>query len=58
MKSKIILVGILLLSLQSFSQTEKFDALLKENITDDGVVNYKNINKEELATFINYLAKV
>jgi len=58
MKSKIILVGILLLSLQSFSQTEKFDALLKENITEDGVVNYKNINKEELATFINYLAKV
>ncbi len=56
MKSKIILAGLLFISVQLFAQTEDFDALLKENITDAGVVNYKTIDKNKLKAYTNYLA--
>jgi hypothetical protein len=59
MKFKRIAVVFLFFSFSLFSQVETFDALLKNNITNEGVVDYKNIikDKENLASYIDYLVK-
>lgn len=59
MKIKIAAIVFLLMSVSLFSQVEVFDALLKKNVTNEGVVDYKNIlkNKEKLDVYVHYLAK-
>jgi hypothetical protein len=46
-------------SLNAVSQESDFNLLLKENISNDGVVNYKSIinQKEKLVSYIQYLEK-
>lgn len=57
MKSFILWATIVFVSTMSFAQQAEFDKLLKNNITQDGVVNYKGIlkEKESLDTYIEYL---
>ena len=57
MKSIILWATMLLVSALSFGQHEGFDKLLKNNITEDGVVNYKGIIKEReiLDNYITHL---
>ena len=57
MKLVTIWVALLFVSTLSFGQEEGFDKLLKNNITEDGVVNYKGIIKERatLDAYIDYL---
>ena len=59
MKIKIAAVVFLLMSVSLFSQIEEFDTLLKNNVTKEGVVDYKKIlkNTEKLDIYINYLVK-
>lgn len=59
MKIKIAAIVFLLMSVSLFSQVEVFDALLKKNVTNEGVVDYKNMleNKEKLDIYIHYLEK-
>jgi hypothetical protein len=57
MKSIILWAKMLLMSTLSFAQHEGFDKLLENNITEDGVVNYKGIMKER-ATLDAYIAYI
>lgn len=59
MKHTIVLIGLLFVSSFSFAQIEGFDNLLKQNISSEGVVNYKGIIKDKvsLANYISYLEK-
>lgn len=57
MKLKIVLIGILFMSLASYGQLDKFDDLLKKNISEEGVVDYQGIisQKSDLTEYIFYL---
>lgn len=59
MRLSIFSLLIVLFTAQLTAQTNHFDSLLKENITNEGVVNYKGIikNKHHLDHFISYLEK-
>jgi hypothetical protein len=59
MKFKIVLIGILGVSLSSFGQLEKFDNLLDKNVSKEGVVNYKGIisHKSDLTAYVEYLKR-
>lgn len=59
MKIKIITIVLLFVSVSVFPQIEKFDDLLRNNVSTDGVVDYKNIikNKVDLNEYIDYLAR-
>jgi len=57
MKFKLALVTFLITSLFTYGQFDRFDALLKTNVSDKGVVNYEGIisQKEDLQSYISYL---
>ena len=59
MKSHFTYIIALLFTINSFAQTNQFDSLLKENISNEGVVYYKGIikNISQLNDFIGYLEK-
>lgn len=59
MKLQLTYIIALLFTINSFAQTNQFDSLLKENISNEGVVNYKSIikNISQLNDFIGYLEK-
>jgi hypothetical protein len=59
MKTQLSAILIFLISYCSYAQIEHFDTLLKENISNEGVVNYKEIikNKHHLDHYISYLEK-
>lgn len=59
MKTKIVTLAILFICFSSFAQVEKFDKFLKKNVTQEGVVDYKEIinDKASLDSYIAYLEK-
>ncbi|MEX6626914.1 DUF547 domain-containing protein [Tenacibaculum salmonis] len=56
---KIFLLFSLTFFINSFGQTSIFDNLLKEHVNNKGIVNYKNLKKDEakLDSYLNYLNK-
>ncbi|WP_139956758.1 DUF547 domain-containing protein [Flavicella sediminum] len=59
MKLHLYAIILLLFTSQLSAQVAHFDSLLKENISNEGVVNYQGIikNKHHLAHYIDYLKK-
>ncbi|WBX73540.1 DUF547 domain-containing protein [Tenacibaculum pacificus] len=56
---KIFLLFSLTFFINSFGQTSTFDNLLKEHVNNKGIVNYKNLKKDEakLDSYLSYLNK-
>lgn len=59
MKTYFTYLLLFFISIGSFAQTEHFDTLLKENVSKEGIVNYKGIikNIHHLNHYIDYLSE-
>jgi predicted nucleic-acid-binding Zn-ribbon protein len=55
MKRTTLLIVILLLVFQANAQTTIFNDLLQEQVTKDGIVDYKNFNGQKLKKYLTYL---